>query len=115
MAQAERSRAFARRREVSFVPAAFAHIDERARDRAHLRMQEGAGAHDDAHLIAIAHHIEVIESLDRRFGLAFDVAKGREIVPPDKLPRRRRHGGVIEPARHPPGAARDRARDRGGG
>ena len=67
-------------------------------------MQERARGGVHLHLLAGARHVEPVERLHRRFGLAFGGAEGREVVLADQPLRRRVHGVDIERARHPPGA-----------
>ena len=67
-------------------------------------VQERARRGVDAHLVAVARHVEPIERLHRRLRLAFGDAEGREIVLADQPLRRRVHRLGIERARHAPGA-----------
>ena len=94
-----------RRRKILGAPAALAHQSQRADHRAHLVMQERARRRGDADLVAFALHIQAIERLHRRFGLAFGGAERGEVVFADQALRGAMHRGGIEQARHPPGAA----------
>ena len=56
-------------------------------------------------LVACARHVEPVERLLRRFGLAFGRAEGSEVVLADEPLGGGVHRVGVEPARHPPGAA----------
>ena len=72
---------------------------QRADHRAHLPMQEGAGAGADMRLRRrCATHVEPVQRAHRIFRLAIGVAKGREIVPAEQELRRLVHGLGVEPA-----------------
>ena len=68
-------------------------------------MQERARRGDDVDVVAVAHDVELIERFLRRFGLAFGVAKRREIVLADQPLRGRVHRVGIERPRHAPDVA----------
>src|SRR6476646_8096824 len=67
-------------------------------------VQERTRRGEDAHLLAVAYDVDLVEGLDRRSRLALGRAEGGEVVPTDELLRGGVHGGVIERPRDAPGA-----------
>ena len=66
-------------------------------------VQERARGGDDVHVLAVAHDVELIQRLVRRFRLAFGGAESREIVLAEQLLRGAMHLVRIERPRHAPG------------
>ena len=85
---------------------------ERADDRAHLVVQEGARRRRDADLVAGPRHIEPVEGADRAVGLAFGGPEGREVVAPDEHRGGLLHRRLVEPPGHLPDAVRIERRRR---
>jgi hypothetical protein len=68
-------------------------------------MQERARRGQDIDVVARSYDIELIQRSHRRFGLAFGVTKGGEIVLSDEPLRGRMHRIGVEGPRQPPGMA----------
>ena len=67
--------------------------------------RKAAGAGDDLDTVAVATHVEPLQRADRRIGLTFGGAKGREVVAADEPLRGRMHGVGVERALDVPGPA----------
>ena len=94
--------------EIAGAPLAIADQLERAHHRAHLVVQERARPRLDADLLAADGHVEAVERLDRRLGLAAGGTERREVVPADQ-----RAGGLrASPPRRAAAAPTTRGRDR---
>src|SRR5690606_17234800 len=79
-----------------------AHLLERADQRAHLIVQEGARGGADLDLLAKARDLQLVEGLHRAFRLALDRTEGGEVVPAYEPLRGLVHGLGVEPSRHMP-------------
>src|SRR5579863_9639174 len=88
--------------EIAGAPFAFADMNQRADNRTHLMLQEGACRGGDAHIIAVACDVKTIERLYRRLRLALGRTKRRKIVLADKFLRSIVHVFFVKRPRHAP-------------
>ena len=68
-------------------------------------MQERSCRSFDVNFFSALKHVQPVESLDRRLGLAFGGAERREVVITDQSLRSVVHGGCIQRHRHMPDMA----------